>query len=207
MNPTTISRILADHVPEASYAYCFQLWKQFQFEFKLRKSRVTKVGDFTCYPGKVPRITINHDIDPYLFLITYVHEVAHLEVHLNHGNRIVSHGREWKNTFQKLMEPIINEEVFPPVLLNGLKKHLKNPKASTFSDSHFTKLLRTFDVRQQNVILLSQLPEGSVFGFQGKWFKKGKLRRTRVECKELKSRHNYLVPADVPITMAQLSLL
>lgn len=207
MNSTTISRILTDHVPEASHAYCFQLWKLFQFEFKLRKSRVTKVGDFTCYPGKVALITVNHDIDPYLFLITYIHEVAHLEVHLKHGNRIVSHGHEWKNTFKKLMEPIMNEEVFPSLLLNGLKKHLKNPKASTFSDSHFTKLLRTFDSRQQNVVLLSQLPEGSVFGFQGKWFKKGKLRRTRVECRELKSRHNYLVPADVPITMAQLSLL
>lgn len=207
MNANSISHLLTNHVPEAAYAYCFQLWKKFQFEFKVRKSRVTKVGDFTCYPGKVARITVNHDIDPYLFLITYVHEVAHLEVHLHYDNRIESHGKEWKKSFQQLMEPVMSEEVFPKPLLDGLKKHMKNPKASTFSDGKFTQLLRSYDDRQKNVVLLSQIPEGTVFGFQGKWFKKGKLRRTRVECKEIKTRLSYLVPADVPISMAQLSLL
>ncbi len=207
MNTTTVSRILSDHVPQASYGYCFHLWKKFQFEFRLRKSRLTKVGDFTCYPGKVARITVNHDLDPYLFLITYVHEVAHLEVHVNYGNRVESHGKEWKKSFQQMMEPIMSELIFPQKLLIGLKKHMKNPKASTFSDSKFTQLLRTFDERQKHVVLLSHIPEGTVFGFQGRWFKKGKLRRTRVECKELKTRLSYLVPADVPINMAQLSLL
>lgn len=207
MNATSISRILSTHVPSASYDYCFHLWEKFQFEFRLRKSRITKVGDFTYCPGKVARITVNHDLDPYVFLITYVHEVAHFEVHINYGNRVESHGKEWKNSFQQMMEPIMIEEVFPQKLLAGLKKHMKNPKASTFSDSKFTQLLRSFDERQKNVVLLSHIPEGTVFGFQGKWFKKGKLRRTRVACKELKTRLTYLVPADVPINMAQLSLL
>lgn len=207
MKPASISILLSNHVPEPSYPYCFHLWERFQFQFKLRKSRVTKVGDFTCYPGKTPRITVNQDLDPYLFLITYIHEVAHLEVHINFGNRIESHGKEWKQSFQQLIEPVLNESVFPKPLLEGLKKHLRNPKASTFSDSRFTQLLRTYDDRQKDVVLLSELAEGSVFGYHGKWFKKGKLRRTRVVCKELKTRLTYLVPADVPITMAQLSLL
>lgn len=165
------------------------------------------MGDFTCYPGKVPIITVNHDLDPFLFLITYIHEVAHLDVHLKYGTRIESHGKEWKFAFQQLMEPVLNEDIFPEKLLLGLKKHLRNPKASTFSDAKFTKLLRAHDVRQKDVVLLSDLSEGSVFGYHGKWFKKGKLRRTRVECRELKTRNTYLMPADVPITMAQLSLL
>jgi len=207
MNSTSLSQILAQHVPQPAHAYCFQLWERYQFDFKLRKNRMTKVGDFTCYPGRTPRITVNHGVEPFLFLITYIHEVAHLAVHLQFGNRVESHGKEWKNSFQRLMEPVLNEDVFPKQLLTGLIKHLKNPKASTFSDSKFTQLLRSFDVRQKHVVLLSHLPEGSVFGFQGKWFKKGKLRRTRVECKELKTRLSYLVPEDVPITVAQLSLL
>lgn len=207
MDSSYIAKILSTHVPEASYLYCFELWKRFQFEFKLRKNRVTKVGDFTCYPGKIARITVNHDLDHYLFLITYIHEVAHLDVHNKYGNRIESHGKEWKNAFKQLIEPVMNESVFPTQLLVGLKKHMVNPKASTFSDSKFTQLLRNYDTRQKDTILLSQLPEGSVFGYHGKWFKKGKLRRTRVECKELKSRLSYLVPADSPITEAQLSLL
>lgn len=203
----SLPQILSEHTPEASHAYCVGLWEKFQFDFKLRKSRVTKVGDFTCYPGKVPIITVNHDLDPYLFLITYIHEVAHLDVHLRVGNRILSHGKEWKLSFQQLMEPMLTEEIFPKELLIGLKKHLRNPKASTFSDSKFTKLLRTYDDRQKHVVLLSDLSEGSIFGYHGKWFKKGKLRRTRVECRELKTRHTYLVPSDAPISVAQLSLL
>lgn len=207
MPRTKLSQIIETHVPAAACSYCIQLWDKYRFDFKLRKSRVTKVGDFTSYPGKNPIITVNHDIDPYLFLITYIHEVAHLDVHLKYGTRIESHGKEWKLAFQHLMEPVLTEEVFPSTLLVGLKKHLRNPKASTFSDSIFTKLLRSFDKRQKHVVLLSDLTEGSVFGFHGKWFKKGKMRRTRVECRELKTRNTYLVPADAPISVAQLSLL
>lgn len=207
MTSASISRILTDHVPAAASTYCIQLWERFQFNFKLRKSRLTKVGDFTYYPGKVPIITVNRDADPFLFLITYIHEVAHLDVHVNHGNKVASHGKEWKIAFQQLMAPMLSEEVFPKDLLLGLRKHLRNPKASTFSDSKFTQLLRAQDKRQKHAVLLSHLSEGSVFGFHGKWFKKGKLRRTRVECKELKTRMIYLVPADAPISVAQLSLL
>lgn len=207
MTASTLSKIINEHVPTAACQYCIELWEKFRFDFKLRKSRITKVGDFTCYPKKNPIITVNHDIDPYLFLITYIHEVAHLKAHLRYGHRIASHGKEWKLAFQELMEPVMSEDIFPKKLLNGLIKHMANPKASTFSDSKFTQLLRSYDDRQKNVVLLSQIPEGTVFGFQGKWFKKGKLRRTRVECKELKTRLSYLVPADIPISMAQLSLL
>jgi len=207
MNEQTLVEILNQHVPAASIPYCLGLWKQYPFHFKLRKRRISKVGDFTIYPGRTPQITVNRDADPYLFLITYIHEVAHLVVHRKYGNRIESHGQEWKMTFKELMEPVLTEEVFPYALLAGLKKHLHNPKASTFSDSKFTHLLRQYDTRQENVILLSQLPEGSVFGYHGRWFRKGKLRRTRIECCEMSSRARYLVPADAPVSHAQLSLL
>ncbi|MEQ8304533.1 MAG: sprT domain-containing protein [Cyclobacteriaceae bacterium] len=207
MNSQKLAAILNEHVPEAAYPYCFNLWRHYQFEFKLRKARATKVGDFTFVPGKVPLITVNRDLDPFLFVITYVHEIAHLEVHQTYGRRVESHGKEWKKAFQQLMHPITNEQVFPPSILNGLQKHMVNPMASTFSDTRFTDILRKHDVRQKDVVLLSQIPEGAVFGFRGKWFRKGKLRRTRVECKEIKSRISYLVPADVPIENAQLSLL
>lgn len=207
MDSSVIARILTSHVPAPAYLYCFGLWKQYQFDLKLRKSRITKVGDFTFRYGHVPRITVNSDIDPNLFLITYVHEVAHLEVHLKHGNRVESHGKEWKQAFQQLMIPVMNDQVFPKTVLSGLIKHMKNPKASTFSDSQFTNLLRKHDEKQKDVVLLSEIPEGSIFGYHGKWFKKGKVRRTRVECKELNTRIAYLVPADAPVENAQLSLL
>jgi len=206
MDSARIQSILEVHVPLPAVPYCFQLWNQYPFEFRLRKKRISKVGDFTCRHGKKPRITINQDSHPYLFLITYVHEVAHLVVHLDYGWKAKSHGKQWKKAFQHLLAPLMTEAVFPKDLLLILARHMEDPKASSFSDSKLTAVLRDYDQRQ-TVTLLSEIPEGSIFGLHGRWFKKGKLRRTRVLCHELKTRRNYLVPADVPVDGAQLSLL
>jgi SprT protein len=101
----------------------------------------------------------------------------------------------------------MNDSVFPPKLIEGLRQHLQDPAASTFSDSEITKLLRSYDPRAVHVTLLSDIPEGSVFALNGRWFKKGKVRRTRALCKEINSRRSYLVPVDAPVQNAQLSLL
>ena len=207
MNFKTIHEILTQHVPANAVEYCTRLWQELPFNFKLRKARQSKVGDFTCRTGSVPQITVNHDLHPCLFLMTYVHEVAHLRTHQVHGFRAEAHGEEWKKSFQLLMEPLLHSEIFPEPLLSGLKKHMASPKASSFADSELTHLFRSLNGREKDAVLLSHIPEGSVFHLQGRWFKKGKLRRTRVLCKEVNSRRQYLVPVDAVITNAQLSLL
>jgi hypothetical protein len=82
-----------------------------------------------------------------------------------------------------------------------------NPKASSFADSKLTEAFRLFDKNKNHAAVLADLPEGSTFLLQGRYFKKGKLRRTRVVCKELKSKRDYLVPADALVDNVQLSLL
>lgn len=206
MDPVRLYSILEKHIPTVAIPYCFQLWQGNPFDFRLRAKRISKVGDFTCHPGKTPRITINHDSRPYLFLLTYVHEVAHLAVHHKNGRRAEAHGREWKDTFRELLSPLLREEVFPSVLLTALKKHMIDPKASSFSDSALSSALRQYDDLQKSGTLLSEIPEGSLFGLHGRWFKKGQLKRTRVLCRELKTRQNYLVPLDAPVQSAQLCL-
>ena len=186
--------------------YCYQLWVDRPFDFKLRKKRLSKIGDFTCHQGKSPRITINHDSHPYLFLLTYIHEVAHLVVHQECGWKVEAHGREWKETFKQLMAPLMKEDVFPSPLLTALKKHMIAPKASSFSDSELTHVLRQYDNPLKSTVLLSEIPEGSTFSFHGKWFTKGTLKRTRVMCRELKTKRNYLVPADAEIEGAAPTL-
>jgi len=200
--------ILIEHVPPGTVDYCFSLWQQHPFELKLTKSRHTKVGDFTSRGSKShPRITLNHDLNLYLFLLTYIHEVAHLHVYLKFGNRVDPHGDEWKRTFQDLMRSLLQENAFPPEILHELKRHLINPKASSFADTDLTKVLRQYDHDHHQQIALSEIPEGSIFRLQGRYFAKGKLRRTRFLCKEVKSKRNYLVPIDALVSDVQLSLL
>lgn len=207
MGSDQILSILKTHVPAVALEYCFVLWKSSPFELKITKSRQTKVGDFTSRRSKLhPRITLNNDLNPYLFLLTYVHEVAHLHVHLKFGERVDPHGETWRATFTDLMIPLLWESVFPEEILHELRRHMINPKASSFADTALTQAFRKFDANASQVVL-SKVPEGSIFCLQGKYFKKGKLRRTRVLCCELKSKKDYLVPADALVSDVQLSLL
>ena len=208
MDPEKIYSILQTHLPASSLPYCFGLWKETPFQLKITRARQTKVGDFTSKKSiSHPRVRLNHDLNQYLFLITYVHEVAHLRVHLSYGNRVDPHGEEWKTRFQILMKPIVTREVFPEDVFIHLWKHMANPKASSFADSDLTKVLRRYDKDAGQYATLSDIPEGSLFRFQGRFFKKGKIRRTRVLCHEVKTKRHYLVPADVLVSGVQLSLL
>jgi hypothetical protein len=202
-----LTSILNKHIPAPAVSYCLQLWQANPFKFKLRKSRQSKIGDFSCKHGQTPQITVNDDLHPYLFLITYVHEVAHLHVHQRYGHKAEAHGEEWKDTFRDLLLPVMTPEIFSDKILRGLKRHMVNPKASTFSDTDLTELLRSVDAKWSRATLLSEIPEGSLFGLHGKWFRKGELQRTRVLCLELKTKRKFLVPADMPVENAQLSLL
>jgi hypothetical protein len=208
MKADKVLTILQTHVPAEAVSYCFDLWKACPFELKLTRARQTKVGDFTSRRTKAhPRITLNHDLNPYLFVVTYVHEVAHLKVYLEHGHRVDPHGEEWKSSFTELLVPILWENVFPPEILHELRRHMINPKASSFADTDLTQAFRKYDHDAHRFAVLSEIPEGSIFKLQGRFFKKGKLRRTRVLCRELKSKRDYLVPADAQVTDVQFSLL
>lgn len=206
MTADRIQAIMQSHVPPQAVDYCTRLWKESPFELKITRARQTKVGDFTSRNTKAhPRITLNNDLNPFLFLMTYVHEVAHLRVYLKHGTRVDPHGTQWRTIFTDLMIPLLWEEIFPEELLHELRRHMINPKASSFADVRLTEALRQFDKVPQ--VTLAQVPEGSIFKLQGRWFRKGKLRRTRVLCREMQSRRDYLVPADAIVSDVQLSLL
>ena len=208
MDPVKTYSILQAHLPATALPYCFQLWQQTPFQLKITRTRQTKLGDFTSRRSIAhPRITLNHDLNPYLFLITYVHEVAHLRVHLQYGNRVDPHGEEWKTGFKVLLQPMLRPDIFTADILNELSRHMINPKASSFADTDLTKVLRRYDKDAGQYATLSDIPEGSIFRFQGRYFKKGKIRRTRVLCHEVKSKRHYLVPADVLVSGVQLSLL
>ena len=104
------------------------------------------------------------------------------------------------------MNPMLREDIYPMYILTVLRKHMMDPKASSFSDPMLTHAFRHFDEHQKAVTLLSDLPEGSVFCLHGRWFQKGLLKRTRVLCKEIKTKRNYLVPNDVPVEVGQLTI-
>lgn len=159
---------------------------------KITKERQTKHGDFrVSYHGK-PQITVNHNLNPYAFLITLVHELAHFVNYKKIKRKGEPHGVEWKTEFKYLMLPLLNNAVFPDDLLSVLAKHMKNPKASSNSDPKLVMALRKYDTPSDKVFLY-HLETGSKFELNNMQFELGTKRRTRYECVEVLSKRKYLV--------------
>jgi hypothetical protein len=194
-------RAFQKHVPPAAATYCWDLWKELPFNFYITKTRQTKLGDFRYRRDqKIQTITINHDLNPYQFLITYVHEVAHFRAFEKFGLNIKPHGPEWKIAFRKLMTPLLIDEVFPKDILIPLKRHFINPKASSGSDLFLSKAVKKYDAQQSSgVSLLVDLGPGEMFELKGRAFKKEMTRRTRVLCQEIYTGRKYLISAHAEV--------
>lgn len=185
--------ILAKYLPDNTVDVIVQWIYHYDFKLKIKKSRASKYGDYRPpLKGGNHQITINHDMNKYAFLITLVHEVAHLTNWNKHKNRVKPHGEEWKNEFKILMQPFIREEVFPPDVLSALTQYMRDPAASSCSDPHLMRVLKQYDVRL-NTILLEELPFNTIFMYsRGRYFVKGEKIRTRFKCVELKTKREYL---------------
>jgi len=191
-----LKQILAQKLPAAAVNYAVELWEKEPFAFNTTPARKSKLGDFRYRRDRqIQTITINADLNPYQFLLTYVHEVAHLHAFVRFGIEIPPHGTEWKSTFQQLMIPLLSTAFFPIDLLIPLRKHLKNPKASSTRDLFLVKELSKYDEKSinQELIFLSDIKPGNRFLLSGRVFEKGETRRTRVLCHEVNSGKKYLI--------------
>lgn len=189
-------RILQRYLPEPFVEMVIDLLLQYTVQFKIVRPRKTKLGDFRGQNkhGK-PQITINGNLNPYSFLVTTLHEFAHLTVYLEHGHRVAPHGKEWKLHYTRLLLPVIDHPETPEVLRKALLKSTTNMKASSCTDQQLQRTLLTFDSRNDNLVTLEELPKNSIFALNGKTFEKGILRRTRYMCTEVSSKRKYLVSA------------
>jgi SprT protein len=190
-----MQNILEQHVPAPSVAYCYSLWERYQFDFVAIRPRRTRLGDFTAKPLHRERITVNVNLNPYNFLITYLHEVAHLEVYRQYKRRQPPHGKAWKTHFRALLLPVMNESNFPVSILRPLLDYAQNPTASTGTHLPLMQAIKSIDAPQTDLVMVSELPEGQVFRLNQKVFVRGTQRRTRIVCVEKVSQKKYLVAA------------
>ena len=187
-----INQELQYHLPSESVSLCKDIISQYNVEVKIVKARTTRHGDYRKKLNGEHLITINTTENPYRFLITLIHELAHLKVYASVRKKVAPHGCQWKLAFKTLMLPFLHPSIFPNPLLSILAAHLKNPKASTDSDFKLVMALKAFDP-PTNKNLIFELDEGADFiNSNGKIFRKGKLRRKRFLCVEIKTGKQYL---------------
>ncbi len=185
-------------IPEEAVSYCAHLWRKYPFRLRISRPRRTKLGDYRFDSSNQQHyISVNADLNPFAFLLTYIHEVAHLVTFQKYGRKAAPHGKHWKAVFSHLLEPVTRRQMVPPDVLRALDNYMKNPKASTCSDPNLLRALGNHD--KEPKIYLSDIPTGELFHFHDRVYRKGNLRRTRYVCDEVKSGRQYLIPKNAEI--------
>lgn len=187
------SEILKKYLPEQSVNLIADWIVRYDFKLKIKKERSTRLGDYTSpRHGLNHTITINHNLNKYSFLITLVHEVAHLVTYNQFKNSVNPHGTEWKQNFQKLIQPFLTTDIFPLEVFAALRKYMQNPAASSCSDITLLRTLKLHDA-DSDTIFLEYLPLNTLFLYNGaRIFQKGERIRKRFKCKEISSGAIYL---------------
>lgn len=197
-------KVMGKYLPAEFVEYVVGLLLSHTVRFRIVKPRKTKLGDFRAgLGGRKHEITVNGNLNRYSFLITTLHEFAHLKTYDTYGRRVAAHGTEWKNEYRKILLPIIESQHLPKDIEGALMNSLVNVKASSCSDQKLTRILMQYDPHEEGLPTLESLEKNSTFALNGKTFVKGKLRRTRYLCTETASNKQYLVSALARVTLVK----
>jgi predicted SprT family Zn-dependent metalloprotease len=139
------------------------------------------------------RISVNGNLNKFSFLITLLHELAHLLTFEQFGNQVLSHGREWKIIYGKLLAQFLQNKIFPADIEDELLRSLKNPAATSCTEDGLIRVLRRYDDRKSHRRLVEEIPENGIFRCDdGRIFKRGERMRKRFKCVEIKTGRVYL---------------
>jgi SprT protein len=188
-------QIFSKYIPQDFVVMISDLYLSSHVKFKIVKPRSTKLGDFrNGTKDQLPQITINGNLNPYAFLITTLHEFAHLQTYNKFGRKVLPHGEEWKNNFRILLLPIIKSNKLPKDIENALVNSLVKTKASSCSDIQLSRALKNYDLKSTSTTRLEDIPKNTKFILNNRAFIKGELRRTRYLCTDNKNK-SFLIHA------------
>lgn len=194
---------LSPYLPEGSYEHIAKYLVRYKVHLTITRERSTILGNYrSAFNGKNHRISVNGNLNKYSFLITLIHELAHLLTFEKYGARVQPHGSEWKQEYSKLLAVYISHDVFPDDIEKELIETMRNPSATSCAETSLLRVLRRYDPQKPGFYLLEELPEQSIFKTRnGVLFRKLHQKRKRILCHEEDTSKLYLFS---PVTEVQL---
>jgi SprT protein len=188
---------LKEYLPEGSFEDVLHYLQHYKVQLTVTRQRQTILGDYRhAHGGTNHRISVNGNLNRYSFLITLLHELAHLFTYERFGHRVQAHGREWKDEFGKILVQFLSKNIFPDDIAGTLARSLRNPAASSCSDENLLRVLKKYDPVKEGHCMVEQLPPHSLFKIKGnRIFKKGEKVRKRFKCQEVSNGKWYLFSA------------
>jgi SprT protein len=189
-----LPRSIEPHFPENAYAAVTELFRGQAVEIKIVKCRTTKFADFNPpdKQNKYPLITINNNLNPFLFLITLLHEFAHFLVWKDGHLYAKPHGKMWKDHFRRLMNTMIEKNIFPCPLVPYIAEHIEDPRATSCTDTRLYRKLSSFD-KDTAGVFIEDIPDGSFFQTpDGSVYRRENKVRKRILCSSIHQKKKYL---------------
>lgn len=185
---------LQDYLPPNTLDPVLQYLNFYKVHLTVARERKSILGDYRSKTNnKAHRISVNGNLNNYSFLITLLHELAHLLAFEKYGHKILSHGKEWKTVFAQLLSQFIEKDVFPADIKQALLQSLHDPAASSCANEKLLRVLKLYDKAKGNCIFVEDIPMGSLFKtHDGKVFRKGEKIRKRFRCEEVTTKRIYL---------------
>lgn len=185
---------LNTYLPAGSAEAVLQYIYNYKVQLTVTRRRASVLGDYRhAHAGKGHRISVNGDLNKYAFLITLLHETAHLITFEKCGRKVLPHGKEWKGCFGEILDEFIKKKVFPPDVESALMHTLKNPAASSCGDEKLLRVLKNYDLRKEGVLFIEEIAAEQKFKTaDGRIFEKHQKIRKRFKCKEIKTGKWYL---------------
>jgi len=187
---------LADFLPEGSFQSVIHYIQHFKVHLTITQKRRSVLGDYRhAVMGKNHRISINGNLNQFEFLITLLHELAHLLTFEKFSNKVEPHGKEWKSIYSTLLIDFVQQQIFPPDIVKALQKSIINPAATANGETELLMVLRKYDQKtREGYFHIADLPVGAVFQTEdGRIFKEGNKRRKRFGCVEVATGHKYSI--------------
>jgi SprT protein len=185
---------LQSYLPAGSFEEVAHYLHHYKVQLTITRERKSILGDYRhSFADKNHRISVNGNLNAYSFLITLLHELAHLFTYERFGHRVSAHGTEWKNEYGKILAKFLSKKVFPADIEKVLLQTLKNPAASSCADDSLLRVLRKYDLKNEGSLLIESLPQGTLFKIKGeRIFRKEEKVRKRYRCVEVKTGKVYL---------------
>ena len=200
-----LMHVLKKYLPGHTVEYCSELIMLHKLHLHIEVERKGRLGDYSPHLGKGNRISINHNLNPYDFIITFIHELAHHTTFKKYGSKHEAHGAEWKDEFKNCMRPVVMLKMFPTDIETPLIKHMKNPKYTHSGDVQLMKALMKYD-KNRDYVILEEIPENALFKMSERSriiMKKGEKRRTYFTCIATESKKKYLVHAIAKVILVK----
>src|SRR5437762_2214357 len=178
---------LQTFLPPGTYDAVLQYLQFYKVHLTVARERKSILGDYrhrTNFSNH--KISVNGNLNNFSFLITLLHELAHLLTFEQFGNKILSHGREWKMIYGKLLEQFIQNKIFPADIEKELLNSLKNPAATSCAEDGLIRVLRKYDDPKDHHRLVEEITMNGIFRCNdGRVFKKVEKLRKRYKCIEV----------------------